>query len=62
MLVRKIPFTGNEAYNKNLRIQFGRCPVRAIFPEALELLKTRAHLLGWVVFSRINWGFWTDGA
>ncbi|CUS12570.1 unnamed protein product [Tuber aestivum] len=42
----EIPFTGNEAYNKNVRIQFGRCPVHAVFPEALELLKKKSHLLG----------------
>jgi hypothetical protein len=24
--------------SKNLRIQMGRCPVRSIFPEALEVL------------------------
>ncbi|PUU80719.1 chaperonin 10-like protein [Tuber borchii] len=44
----EIPFTGNEAYNKNVRIQFGRCPVRAIFPEALALLKEKSHLLGFM--------------
>ncbi|RPA94260.1 GroES-like protein [Choiromyces venosus 120613-1] len=44
----EIPFTGNEAYNKNVRIQFGRCPVRAVFPEALELLKKKSHLLGFM--------------
>lgn len=37
----EVPFTGNEAYGKNLSIQFGRCPVRSIFPQALELLKKR---------------------
>jgi threonine dehydrogenase-like Zn-dependent dehydrogenase len=25
----EIPWTGNEAYGKNLRIQMGRCPVRS---------------------------------
>ena len=42
----KIPWTGNQAYGKNLRIQMGRCPVRSIFPEALEMLKNKQHLLG----------------
>lgn len=41
----EIPFTGNEAYNKNITIQFGRCPVRSIFPESLELLKKEHHRL-----------------
>ncbi|TVY90889.1 putative zinc-binding alcohol dehydrogenase, partial [Lachnellula willkommii] len=40
-----IPWSGNEAYGKNLRIQMGRCPVRSIFPQALELLKKKQHLL-----------------
>lgn len=34
-----IPFTGNEAYGKNVTIQFGRCPVRSLFPQALALLE-----------------------
>ncbi|KAI4211320.1 MAG: hypothetical protein LQ351_005875 [Letrouitia transgressa] len=42
----EIPWTGNEAYGKNLRIQMGRCPVRSIFPQALEKLKQKQHLLG----------------
>lgn len=25
----EIPWTGNQAYGKNLRIQMGRCPVRS---------------------------------
>jgi threonine dehydrogenase-like Zn-dependent dehydrogenase len=37
--------TANEAYNKNLKIQFGRCPVRSIFPQALDMLKKNQHLL-----------------
>ncbi|KAH6682681.1 chaperonin 10-like protein [Halenospora varia] len=41
----EIPWTGNQAYGKNLRIQMGRCPVRSIFPEALEMLKKKQHLL-----------------
>ncbi|KAI4165321.1 MAG: hypothetical protein LQ342_001189 [Letrouitia transgressa] len=42
----EIPWTGNEAYGKNLRIQMGRCPVRSIFLQALEKLKQKQHLLG----------------
>lgn len=44
----EIPWTGNQAYGKNLRIQMGRCPVRSIFPQALEKLKEKHHLLGFV--------------
>ncbi|PSS03844.1 alcohol dehydrogenase GroES-like domain-containing protein [Coniella lustricola] len=34
----EIPWSGVEAYNKNVRLQMGRCPVRSLFPEALQLL------------------------
>lgn len=34
-----IPWSGNQAYAKNLRVQMGRCPVRSIFPQALEALR-----------------------
>ncbi|KAI1171704.1 GroES-like protein [Nemania sp. FL0916] len=40
----EIPWNGNQAYGKNLRIQMGRCPVRSVFPEALELLKKKQHV------------------
>lgn len=43
--VDQIPWTANQAYGKNLRIQMGRCPVRSIFPEALEALRKKHHLL-----------------
>lgn len=35
----EIPWTGNQAYGKNLKVQMGRCPVRSIFPQALEGLR-----------------------
>ncbi|KAF2476856.1 GroES-like protein [Lindgomyces ingoldianus] len=44
----EIPWTGNEAYGKNLRIQMGRCPVRSIFPQALEKLREKQDLLGFM--------------
>lgn len=41
----EIPFTGNEAYGKNVKITFGRCPVRSIFEESLEVFgKVQAKL------------------
>lgn len=43
----QIPWSGNQAYGKNLRIQMGRCPVRSIFPQALEMLRKKQHLLGY---------------
>ncbi|KAF7712274.1 Zinc-type alcohol dehydrogenase [Penicillium ucsense] len=41
----EIPWTGNEAYGKNLRLQMGRCPVRSIFGEAMNLLAKKQHML-----------------
>ncbi|KAL6360006.1 hypothetical protein LRP88_05702 [Fusarium phalaenopsidis] len=41
----EIPWTGNQAYGKNLTIKMGRCPVRSVFTEALELLAKKQHLL-----------------
>src|SRR5271154_4967026 len=44
-----LPFSGPECYAKNLRIQFGRCPVRGVFNEALEtLLKVQGELEGFL--------------
>ena len=45
MLTGQIPWSGNQAYGKNLRVQMGRCPVRSIFPEALKLLEEKQDLL-----------------
>ncbi|KAI1274129.1 GroES-like protein [Xylaria sp. FL0933] len=39
-----IPWSGNQAYGKNLKIQMGRCPVRSIFPQALKLLEKKQHM------------------
>ena len=41
----QIPWTAKEGYGKNLRFQQGRCPVRSIFPEALESLRKHHHQL-----------------
>lgn len=56
----QIPWSGNQAYGKNLRIQMGRCPVRSIFPEALDMLKQKQHLLGSVV--SVSWGSFVANA
>jgi len=32
-----VPFTAEEAYNRNTFIQFGRCPCHAVFKDALEV-------------------------
>lgn len=39
----EIPWSGAEGYDKNLRVQMGRCPVRSVFPEALELFEQKQH-------------------
>jgi len=44
----EIPWNGNQAYGKNLRVLMGRCPVRSIFPQALEMLAKKQHLLGFM--------------
>ena len=40
----EMPWSGSEAYAKNLRLQMGRCPVRGIFEEALEVLVRRQEV------------------
>lgn len=44
----EIPYTGNEAYGKNIRIQMGRCPVRSTFEDALKSLERHQDKLGQV--------------
>ena len=38
LIVWQIPWTGDEAYGKNLKLQMGRCPVRSVAEEALKVL------------------------
>ncbi|KAI0202156.1 GroES-like protein [Astrocystis sublimbata] len=38
-----MPFTATDGYDKNVRIQMGRCPVRSIFPDALKVLAKTQH-------------------
>ncbi|KAK8117643.1 uncharacterized protein PG998_005924 [Apiospora kogelbergensis] len=44
----EIPWNGTEAYDKNLRLQMGRCPVRSVFPDALKVLAKQQHLFGFM--------------
>ncbi|KAJ4263361.1 hypothetical protein NW762_006180 [Fusarium torreyae] len=44
----EIPWNGYEAFSKNIRLHFGRCPVRSVFPEALALLQEKEHLVGFM--------------
>lgn len=41
-----LPFTGRDVYNKNVSFDFGRCPVRAMFPLALEVLAKHQDVFG----------------
>ncbi|KAJ5858891.1 hypothetical protein N7534_004168 [Penicillium rubens] len=43
-----IPWTGNEAYGKNLRLQMGRCPVRSIFGPAMDLFEKKQDTLNFM--------------
>lgn len=33
-----LPVNGRQLYNKNVSLDFGRCPARAMFPLAFDLL------------------------
>ncbi|KAJ2935171.1 hypothetical protein H1R20_g1978, partial [Candolleomyces eurysporus] len=43
---RPLPFTGGNAYDKNVSLDFGRCPARAMFPPAFDLLVKRQDIFG----------------
>ncbi|KAE9405739.1 alcohol dehydrogenase [Gymnopus androsaceus JB14] len=43
---KNVPFTGQQLYDKNISLDFGRCPVRAMFPMAFELLVRRQDVFG----------------
>ncbi|CAO1636211.1 unnamed protein product [Parajaminaea phylloscopi] len=42
--IHDVTLKGLDLYNKNIRFQFGRCPVRALFPDALKLLAEHGDL------------------
>ncbi|OJJ51330.1 hypothetical protein ASPZODRAFT_127392 [Penicilliopsis zonata CBS 506.65] len=44
----EIPWSGSEAYDKNVRLQMGRCPVRSVAPQALEVLRKTQHLFNFM--------------
>lgn len=44
----QLPFTGRQMYNKNVSFDFGRCPARAMFPMAFEILVKRQDVFGQV--------------
>ena len=41
-----LPMTGRALYGKNASLDFGRCPVRSIFPLVLDLLVRRQDVFG----------------
>jgi len=43
-----VPLTGRELYNKNVALEFGRCPVRNMFPMAVDLLRRRQDVFAGV--------------
>jgi threonine dehydrogenase-like Zn-dependent dehydrogenase len=45
---QQMPYTGRQLYAKNISFDFGRCPVRAMFPMALDLLVKRQDVFGGV--------------
>lgn len=40
-----LPFSAADCYNRNIHIQFGRCPLRAVFAEALATLVRNKDLI-----------------
>lgn len=40
-----MPFSAADCYNKNVTIHFGRCPVRAVFDEAVASLRRNREIL-----------------
>ena len=43
-----LPMSGRVLYGKNVSLDFGRCPVRSIFPLVLNLLARRQDVFGQV--------------
>ncbi|KAJ2972282.1 hypothetical protein NQ176_g7246 [Zarea fungicola] len=41
----EVPFSAGDCYNKNVNIQFGRCPARYIFKDALQALIRNKELI-----------------
>ncbi|KAI1106859.1 putative alcohol dehydrogenase [Jackrogersella minutella] len=44
----EVPFSGADGYNKNVRLQMGRCPVRSIFADALKVLAKNQDRFGFM--------------
>ncbi|RWA11112.1 hypothetical protein EKO27_g4005 [Xylaria grammica] len=48
IVIEVMPFTATNGYDKNVRIQMGRCPVRSVFQDALEVLARKQHMFGFM--------------
>lgn len=42
----QLPLTGREVYDKNVSLDFGRCPVRSMLPIAASILLKRQDIFG----------------
>jgi threonine dehydrogenase-like Zn-dependent dehydrogenase len=43
-----LSLTGRDVYNKNVTLEFGRCPVRAVLPLAIDVLKMHSAVFSGV--------------
>ncbi|KAK5629726.1 hypothetical protein RRF57_005441 [Xylaria bambusicola] len=43
-----MPFTATDGYDKNVRVQMGRCPVRSVFDDALKVLTKKQHVFNFM--------------
>ncbi|KAK0562709.1 hypothetical protein OC844_002564 [Tilletia horrida] len=50
----EIPISGGALYAKNVKMQFGRCPVRAVFKPAMDILVQHADLFKTFVQHRVK--------
>ncbi|KJZ70888.1 hypothetical protein HIM_09714 [Hirsutella minnesotensis 3608] len=48
-----MPFSATDGYDKNVKLQMGRCPVRSIFEDALAVLAKCQHLFGFMFESKM---------
>ena len=49
----QLPFNGNNLYDKNISLDFGRCPARSMAPLASDLLSRRKDVLEEQVVEKI---------
>ncbi|TGJ82667.1 hypothetical protein E0Z10_g6112 [Xylaria hypoxylon] len=48
IVIEVMPFTATDGYDKNVRVQMGRCPVRSVFHDALKVLAQRQHVFSFM--------------